>query len=75
MVQDEFIIPERIFFYIHPPVIEKMFDALENFHGSPPFLFVYYKILTSDRKIAHYHEYREHTSTKFWWDILSESIT
>jgi hypothetical protein len=34
--KDELIVSECIFFHVHPLVIEKMGDALANFHDGPP---------------------------------------
>ena len=34
--KDEFIVSNRIFFHVHPLVIEKVGDALGNLHGEPP---------------------------------------
>jgi hypothetical protein len=36
IAQDEFIVPQRIFFSHSSVVIEKMGDAMRNFHVIPP---------------------------------------
>jgi hypothetical protein len=46
IVQDEFIVPQSIFFHIQPLVIVKMGDALGNFHGVPTLSLGLLKILT-----------------------------